>query len=398
MPTSQPTISSPTKSPSPQAQVLANVITELSEETRRVGKAPLVAIQYITVIKAPWQLGAPSASGIAISGESNFYMIQSSSCKEFGDAVAHYFRSDNFYCQEWRLEFEGDRRCTLEHRSVQLGYSAMMYGTAMENINFSWELNLGYSSAFECADDLGNFQIALQIEGRSGGNTNFDNPGQAFFDDWYYFRFAASSGAPITSINIVDVQIESVDGDILCDDCLNIPELQIGISDYSPDNFIVQLFLDSTIFGGHLHATMTFGFEVIMSPTGNRRRLQENELLREGVTLNLRFGSDSVSIGDSKHPTAYHLQERFPTKTPTDLELVEEVAENIVIIQESAENQNALWFCLAIVSFSLILLSALVYFFRRRSKKHFKESVKFSFADHDTGSVNFGEGGTTLEF
>lgn len=310
MPTLQPSISSPTTSPTPDAQVLANFITEMSQETTQVGQHPLVVVQYITIVKSPWKLGAPSLSGPGVAGYSNFYMIQSSPCKDLGDLVAFYFRNDIFYCQKWRLEFESDQRCTLEERTVQLGYSAIIHGSAVENVNFSWDLKLGYSSAFQCANDLGNFQIALSIEGRSGRSPKFDSPGLAYIDDWYYFRFGASSGAPITSIKIVGFKIATVDGNTICDDCLNImqQELQISVSNYTPDNFILKLFLHESIFGGLLHATMAFDFQVTMTPTGTRRRLEETDIVREAVTLNL---IPVASIADSTSEPTYE-----PTSNP----------------------------------------------------------------------------------
>merc|ERR1711953_1340467 len=74
--------------------------------------------------------------------------------------------------------------------------------------------------------------------------------------------------------------------------------LAVGISDWSPDNFIIHMLLDSDMFKGHLTASFSFTFEVTMSATANgqRRRLQddEQEFLPE-VTTSLGNSSEKSS-------------------------------------------------------------------------------------------------------
>jgi len=169
----------PTLSPIAGARVLATIIAAIAEETRQLGTNPKVDITYTTVIKKPWTLTNPVAQGNAIAGDPTYAQVAAGSCDTFTE-IPSFLQSDLFYCQTWHLQFPGDRRCTTEARTVSVAYSATSDRGNEADVDFSWEFDLGFSSAFDCSEDLGSFQIAIIIEGSSGGNDNFDNPGDAF--------------------------------------------------------------------------------------------------------------------------------------------------------------------------------------------------------------------------
>merc|ERR1711953_766721 len=196
-----------------------------------------------------------------------------------------------------------------EPRTVQIVYSAEEPRGLVEPVGFTWEFDLGFSSAFVCAEDLGEFQIAITLEGTThlsiANSNNWETPSEAYIDQWYFFRIGASSGAPIRSVNLVDLQILSEQGQPLCEDCESIPELQIGVSDYSPDNFIVQMILHNSVFGGHYSTQLDFTFEIVMTPEERRRRrLEEGQYVSEKVSLQLRPNREPIAAESTKLPTA----------------------------------------------------------------------------------------------
>jgi len=194
-------------------------------------------------------------------------------------------------------------------------------------VDLSWDLDLGQSSAFECAVNLGTFEISLQIEGSSGGNKNFDTPGNAILDDYYFFRVGASAGAPVTSVSIQNLAIQSASGDFLCEDCQSIDALGIGISDWNPDNFIVHLLLDSEVFKGHSTVSFAFTFEVKMSATAGRRRLQDAEqTVEQRVTLRLQPGSGNKNVT----PPPTQLNPNAPSLKPTEKDSVIETVKDVL--------------------------------------------------------------------
>jgi len=371
-PSLSPTSDVPSWSPTPAANVLATVVAALAEETRQIGANPLVDITYTTVIKMPWALTNPAAEGNAIAETPTYNEVTSGSCDTFTDLPA-FLQSPNFYCQTWHIQFGGDRRCTTEPRTVQVGYTATNARGGSEAVDFSWDFDLGFSSAFDCSEDLGSFQIAIIVEGSSGGNDNFADPGDAYLDDWYFFRIGVSSGAPVTAVNIVDLQILSAQGEPLCEDCESIEALQIGVSDYSPDNFIVQLILDSSIFGGHLSTQMEFTFDITMS-TGERRRLLASQTATEKISLYLQRpnryrGRQEIA---SERPTAVN---PYPP-TPKPVEAVKQAAsKDLVSAQDSSGSANIIYIAIGAV-FLLGVAFAGAYYMR--SKESTEDVVDFT--------------------
>jgi len=384
-PSNMPTSSLPSMSPIPAAEVVATVVAAIAEETRQLGSNPLVDITYTTVIKRPWKLTNPFATGNAIVDQVTYELKAEGVCNTFTD-LPPFLQSEIYWCQTWHLQFAGDRRCTTEARSVEIAYTAKGPREESETVDFSWAFDLGFSSAFDCSEDLGTFQIAIIVEGSSGDSQNFESPGDAYLDDWYYFRIGVSSGAPVTSVNIADLAILSSQGEPLCEDCKSIEALQIGVSDYSPDNFIVQLILDSSVFGGHFSTQIDFTFDITMSTQRRRRRLsdvketEDEELIQhaEKVTLMLRQNPNPEQAIDSFKPTA--VNPRPPTPKP--VEAVKEAASKDLanISAGSSGSMNGIYAGVGGVSFLIIVVAAVRYF---RTKGTEEDDI-FEFAVQET--------------
>jgi len=208
-------------------------------------------------------------------------------------------------------------------------------------------------------------------------------------DDWYYFRVGASSGAPITAVNLVDLEILSAEGEPLCTDCETIPELQIGVSDYSPDNFIVQLILHSSVFSGHLSTQMDFTFDITMSPE-RRRRLKEanSEIVTDKVTLHLIPNPDPLTGDETKHPTA--VNPHPPSLKP--VEPVKQAAEDLLGPQDGSASDNTIYLAIGGALLFIIALAGAYYYHAKKSHQidEFKKHVQIT--PHDA------MGGDEMEF
>jgi len=314
----------------------------------------------------------PVATGDTIIGDYSFQTLRQDSCDQFSD-LNPGLQIEKLFCQEWNFQFERDRRCDADTRDVSITYTASEPSTGQTAAvtQRSWKLNLGSSPAFECAKDLGEFQIALQVEGSSGGNKNFDTPGTAFVDDWYYLRVVASSGSPVTAVFVENLDIQSATGEYLCQNCETVSELQIGISDWNPDNFIVHMILDSGMFGGYLTATLSFTFRVEMSVLGNseRRRLLESERqVTEKITLRLSPGSGQTS--QTRPPT--QARPRIPTKQPVAAEpMFPEITKNLS--PTSAESvPQWIFVVIGVAACSLVLILGAFCYFKRSTRDDWK--------------------------
>jgi len=306
-------------------------------------------------------------------------------CTQFSE-LPIFLQDSSLLCQEWNLQFEGDRHCNKDARQVNIAYTAAEPNGRQDTLSMSWDIDLGSSAAFECAIDLGTFEIALQIEGASGGNKNFDTPGIAYIDDWYYLRVGASSGAPVTSVAIDNLDIKSASGSYICRNCQTEPELQLGVSDFSPDNFVVHMMLDSSLFKGHLTATLDFTFSVEMSPkaNSNRRRLQETtQTVDQKLTLALQPSSGPSSQtspptranpyatnAPSKMPviassssTKMPVASASPTKMPESK--IPEVTTNLDPVSEEKSNPLWVFIVIGVVGLSVILSGAAYFYFTK---------------------------------
>jgi len=313
---------------------------------------PVVLVHFITIINIPWRLMDPIASGGAITGNHNFTLVRSDTCDQFTD-LDSILQAPVLYCQEWILKFDGDTHCTSTPRNVQVSYTAKEPQGRTNALSMSWVFDLGTSAAFECAHNLGEFQIALQLEGASGGNKNFASPGKAFLDDWYFFKITASSGAPVTAVTMEKLDIEGQNGKSICSACnATKPELKLRISDWSPDNFVIAIFLDKSLFHGHLFATMSFTFEVSMDVNTVRRRLMDSQQsIDQRVTLTLAPSEGRTTATDPPNlPNPYATPDSQDdvwievvevAKTPQDLSSAGE---------ETGSSMSWVWILLGVVA------------------------------------------------
>jgi len=342
----------------------------------------------------PWSLTNPVAQGNAIAENPTYNQVASGSCDTFTDLPA-FLQSPKYYCQTWHLQFGGDKRCTTEARTVQVAYDATEPRGDSADVAFSWEFDLGFSSAFDCSEDLGSFQIAITVEGSSGSNDNWESPGEAYLDEWYYFRIGASSGAPITEINVADLQITTAQGEPLCENCATIEALQIGVSDYTPDNFILQMILDSSIFGGHLSTRMEFTFEITMSAERRRRlTVSDAQQVKESLTLYLSPNENPITESDSKAPTAYGKGVgSIPTKKP--VEKVKEAASkdltSVTSNVEGGSSSNTILIVALGGMFLFLLVLSGGYYLRSKASK---DTVDF---DKKEVELSVSRGGDVVE-
>jgi len=285
-----------------------------------------------------------------------------------------------FFCQTWQLKFEGDTHCNADARQVSISFVAVEPKGTEKDIDMSWDLDLGSSAAFECAVNLGTFQIALQIEGSSGGNKNFDSPGDAFLDDWYYFRVGASSGAPVTGVSITNLDIRSAAGALLCENCQTNEDLAVGISDWSPDNFIIHMLLDSDMFKGHLTASFSFTFEVTMdaNANGQRRRLQDSgQQVEQRVTLRLRPGTGKKNLTPpptQENPNATPDPEDEVSVFDDVQEFLPEVTTSLGNSSEKSSNLTFIW--IAVGSVTFILMGGAAYYYIKNSAANVNKDVE----------------------
>jgi len=305
-----------TRAPMISPDVISTIVPYISTETAQKDQNSLLEVQFTTIVNMPWKLIEPKASGGAITNLLSFEPTKQDTCDNFEDLQQDFLRDSVLYCQRWVLRFRGDRHCNNQLRTLHIDFiSEADNGQRSETI-LSWDLDLGSSPAFECARDLGTFQVSVQVEGHNDANRDFTPPSKAYLDEFYYFRFTGSSGAPVTSMSVTNFDVQNAEtSKFLCQACQLKEELKWSLKDTDVDNYITALELDSSVFAGLRFVTFDFTIEVEMSTETGRRRLTETgEKLHQKVTLSL--DSSTRQVGERTDPPIVHTSSTSIAPTP----------------------------------------------------------------------------------
>jgi len=383
----------PSANPLPTSDVITTIVPYISTETAQKGQNPLMEVQFTTIVNMPWKLIEPQANGSAITNLLSFQPTQQDTCDNFADLEQEFLKQSILYCQRWVLRFEGDRHCNNQPRALHIDFISEADNGQRSPTTLSWDLDLGSSPAFECAHDLGTFQVSVQVEGHNDANGDFTSPSKAYLDEFYYFRFTGSSGAPVTSLSVTNLDVQNAEtSEFICQACQLKQELKWSLKDMDVDNYITALELDSSVFAGLRFVTFDFTIEVEMSADTGRRRLAETgEKLHQKVTLSLdsstRQGgprTDPPTVytsSTSKAPTPFATT-KSPVATADDgtVEQNDDIMETEVDASESASEsaQIPVWIFIAIGAVASAIIAAVAYRFITQSNDkdiQFKDAV-----------------------
>jgi len=383
----------PSANPLPTSDVITTIVPYISTETAQKGQNPLMEVQFTTIVNMPWKLIEPRANGSAITNLLSFQPTQQDTCDNFADLEQEFLKQSILYCQRWVLRFEGDRHCNNQPRALHIDFISEADNGQRSPTTLSWDLDLGSSPAFECAHDLGTFQVSVQVEGHNDANGDFTSPSKAYLDEFYYFRFTGSSGAPVTSLSVTNLDVQNAEtSEFICQACQLKQELKWSLKDMDVDNYITALELDSSVFAGLRFVTFDFTIEVEMSADTGRRRLAETgEKLHQKVTLSLdsstRQGgprTDPPTVytsSTSKAPTPFATT-KSPVATADDgtVEQSDDIIETEVDASESASEsaQVPVWIFIAIGAVASAIIAAVAYRFITQSNDkdiQFKDAV-----------------------
>ena len=90
-------------------------------------------------------------------------------------------------------------------------YNIHMTFPLLRTFVISW----GFSSAFECAQDVGQFEVSVNILTSLDG-VEYDVPRLGYLNDRFYFRLSFSSGDIMTGAELVQMQITTQEGNPIC--------------------------------------------------------------------------------------------------------------------------------------------------------------------------------------
>jgi hypothetical protein len=202
-------------------------------------------------------------------------------------------------CQEWSLSFYSELECTGSEREITAGFYSH-YRDHSQWRSFDMPLTISGSSAFSCAEDLGEFTLTTEVLlSLDGGNwTNPDDFVEFALGEAGYIQIIFSSGGTIDSVALDDITIHtsSMPQKPLCSDCENFEHSPISVEKDDHKNFVIKFILtkptflvDSVVFKMTFSVETSFGERRKLEIEVPRRQLREIKSANAAVLLNLKY-------------------------------------------------------------------------------------------------------------
>jgi len=245
-PSTAPTTDIPSQVPTvaPVKEALLVWISESMASESNTG-VPHIDIVFMTTVNKPWKLDRLTATGDdeVVQHIVTFEELDSEDCQ---------LRGEIQNCQTWHLYFETTRNCDNHDRIVDVSFVAV-YKDASTFEEIHIPLELGGSSALECAAELGEFGLTSDVF-LSKDNVNYVPESSALMfesDGTVYMRIVVNSGHyPIEDVSLDDLTIysNSVPAQLRCDaECET--ELEYApLPDISDNSLTFSFVLKTSIF------------------------------------------------------------------------------------------------------------------------------------------------------
>jgi len=257
------------------------------------GSTPLVTVDFVTVTNNPYRLFNPVMFGEGVLGLDSHEEVRGGNCDTWRpEEIPADLYSDLYYCQEWHVEFYHENKCNSDRRDVILRMNATntLDLDATYDLAPEWLLSFGFSSAFECAQDVGQFEVSVNILTSLDG-VEYDVPRLGYLNDRFYFRLSFSSGDIMTGAELVQMQITTQEGNPICADCINSPALDVNVINTTYDDYRFDMILHESVFQQHNMVNFILDFEVFRDG-GGRRFLSESSAIELRLALQVMSSLD----------------------------------------------------------------------------------------------------------
>jgi len=206
------------------------------------GKDPWIEMIFTTATNKPWTLERIRAHSRYVVFVHQFEETNTQNCTVQGVESL---------CQTWFLKFTTTRHCTKFNRDLEIAFLARYaHVSSYEEINIP--IQFGGSSAFECAEDVGEFAITSQALVSTDGETYTTDAEADLFtvEQRGYIQIALSSASgAISSVELRDLKFYSsaMPSAVRCDEhCKDLLNVQIIDSRYW--RFTFSFFLAKVLF------------------------------------------------------------------------------------------------------------------------------------------------------
>jgi hypothetical protein len=316
--------------------------SEINDENTRIR----IDLTFTTAVNEPWELSDPSADGEEVIETISFDKLSETGCSLGSD------KYEDMLCQKWNFQFYTNRHCNGGNREVVTKFTAE-YKLFDKFHTVTLPLELSSSSPFECAEDLGSFEITAETKLSHNGDSYYlpENANAFLIGERFWMKISFSSGASnIVAVNLTDISIStaSVPGNFLCNACQNREEMDFDEESKAHTGYIVSFIFDDDLFPNPQSLTIMLRFDITYAD--GRRRLAEVTL--DDLEEFIRNHASLLTVSIAK-PT---------TTTPTPTETITTTEETFVERMEhvSGASSNELFTILLVIL--IVISGALVCF------------------------------------
>jgi len=197
------------------------------------------------------------------------------------------FELDGFICQDWIAIFDTVYDCAPDTiRSVLFQFDAYYNGTFQKSLEMKQELQLGKSSAFTCANVIGNFELSSRITHSLDGENFETDFVPAVIDEDYWLKIVFSSTTRIKKVTLKRINVQQ-NGIEICENCMNVDAFNHSKheddSNESEDRF--KFNLTSALFNVGATITMSLDYEIDYREGGRRRLVTMRRMLQNTAEI-----------------------------------------------------------------------------------------------------------------
>jgi hypothetical protein len=198
-------------------------IIHSSAQENNIEDSPWVIIKFTTAANAGWELQERYLSGDTVPPpeDETEYFIHTGEYPCTGEALSGYL------CQTWEGKFFTEKHgCAKDKRQIQANYWAFIGG---HNTTYNITMEVGGSSSFACAEDLGTFIVTAASRCKYQQEDAWSTICPTLYlEDNGWFEIEISSGAIIESVELMNMTIYTAEvgnNAVICELCQNDPDV-----------------------------------------------------------------------------------------------------------------------------------------------------------------------------
>jgi hypothetical protein len=320
MPTDHPS-AFPTESPIDDAFVVWMINAIASEIS--IDDEPWIEVEFTTATSHPWTLDYENATSEYIVELHEFEKTEQWDCGNVNGRKS--------LCQTFSMKFTTKPDCDSARRDILITFLAEYTNSNSHQQvkKVTLPIEISGSSAFQCAENIGTFEIATETWLSLDGDDFVapSNISEVVIGEDLYLKVAFSSGTNnIETVGVEDILIStsSIPYNMRCTDCQDNANINFTVIDDSHSEFTFKITFAEEIFNEPQAVTIRFNFYVTYQLRRYLVEFSASDLLSSRAITQ----AISIILNESNDPTT--------TSVPSIIQSTEESEVEAKIVEPSA--------------------------------------------------------------